>query len=698
MSTTHQNNTRVAPKTRTHTVLIIDDSPINLSVVMEHLRDKGYEVLVATSGEIGIERAAYVRPDIILLDVMLPGIDGFETCRRLKANPLTQKTPVIFMTVLSETNDKLRGFDAGAVDYVAKPLQPEEVIARISTHLRLYDLSYSLELQNERLAELSGKLGEQARQLRAARDELELRVAERTAELSAANAALSASEEHSRIVLSSISDAILIADPAGRPVYISPNAEQVIGFSSSQLFALSSLSQLFGDDLYSPAELDAQGQIENIERAILDAQGRQHILLITVKRVAISAGVTLYTCREITQRKELEAQLRQAQKMEAIGRLAGGVAHDFNNLLTVIIGHGTLLLDSDGELNNPAYRQDVAQILTASERAAALTRQLLAFSRQQVLELHVLNLNTVVEETVQMLKRLIGEDVTLNTKLEPALGAVYADTHQLQQILLNLAVNARDAMPNGGTLTIETMNAELDPLYARTHPGVSPGPHVMLAVSDTGVGMDAATRERIFEPFFTTKGPGQGTGLGLAMVHGIVSQSGGHIYLYSELGHGTTFKIYLPMVSASAESHAAPVPAPAELAGSETILLVEDEIGVRSLMRDVLESYGYTVLDAPAEQAIALAQSYSGPLHLLITDVVMPTLSGRDLAQALISLRPTTNVLYISGYTDNIIASRDMLPESYSFLQKPFTPEALARKVRTILDRTTAHLPSSAML
>ncbi len=698
MSAIQSTTSPPVPKARVHTVLIIDDSPINLSVIMNHLRDKGYEVLVATSGEIGIERAAYVRPDIILLDVMLPGIDGFETCRSLKANALTQKIPVIFMTVLNEVNDKLRGFDAGAVDYVAKPLQPEEVIARISTHLRLSDLSHSLELQNDRLAELSGKLGEQARQLRTARDELELRVAERTKDLSVANAALSASEEHYRIVLSSISDAVLIADTAGRPVFISPNTEQVFGYSASQLMGFGSLSQLFGADLYSLAELEAHGQIDNIERAIVDSQGRPHILLISVKRVAISAGVTLYTCREISQRKELEAQLRQAQKMEAIGRLAGGVAHDFNNLLTVIIGHSTLLLDSQANQDDPEYHDDLTQILTASERAAALTRHLLAFSRQQVLELHVLNLNTVVEETVQMLKRLIGEDVTLSTRLDPALGAVQADTHQLQQILLNLAVNARDAMPNGGTLTIETTNAELDPLYARSHVGVSPGPHVMLAVSDTGVGMDATTRERIFEPFFTTKALGQGTGLGLAMVHGIVSQSGGHIYLYSELGYGTTFKIYLPLVSAPVEALGLPALDPTSLGGSETILLVEDEIGVRNFMRDVLNSHGYIILDAPAEQALALAQHYREPIHLLITDVVMPKLSGRELAEAMLSLRPETNVLYISGYTDNIIASRDMLPETYSFLQKPFTPDALARKVRMILDRAAAHLPSPTML
>jgi two-component system, cell cycle sensor histidine kinase and response regulator CckA len=681
-----------------HTVLIIDDSPLNLSVIMEQLRREGLEVLVATSGEVGIERAVYVRPDIILLDVLLPGIDGYETCRRLQANQATSKTPVIFMTVLNETNDLVRGFSAGAVDYVNKPLKVDEVLARITTHLRLSDLSRSLEQQNMRLAELSGTLSEQKEQLHKAlteaqharqelekaRDELEIRVAERTQALSEANAALSSSEEHYRVILSSISDAVLIADKRDRPVFVSPNAGHVLGYDASALVAIGSMNRLFGGELVSQAELDSLGQVENLEREIIDSQGSSRILLVTVKRVAINTGTTLYTCRDITRRKELEAQLRQAQKMEAIGRLAGGVAHDFNNLLTVIIGHSTLLLEHPSA-HDEASLLDIQQIRVAGERAASLTRQLLAFSRQQVLEMQVLNLNTVLNETLQMLIRLIGEDIELVTHLAPDLSHVRADVHQMQQILLNLAVNARDAMPDGGTLTIETANVQIDTGYMRHYSAIAPGSYVALAVSDTGVGMDNRTRERIFEPFFTTKEPGRGTGLGLATVHGIVNQSGGHVYVYSELHYGTTFKIYLPCVVDEQTELLSPAE-PLSLDGSETILLVEDEQAVRNLVREVLSSHGYHVLEATAEGALDLARVYTGSIDLLLTDVVMPVMSGRELVEKMHVLKPDTRVLYMSGYTEHIIASRGMLPNTAAFLQKPFTPDILARKVRMVLD------------
>jgi two-component system, cell cycle sensor histidine kinase and response regulator CckA len=681
-----------------HTVLIIDDSPLNLSVIMEQLRREGLEVLVATSGEVGIERAAYVRPDIILLDVLLPGIDGFETCRRLKANQATQRTPVIFMTVLNDTSDMLHGFAAGAVDYVSKPLQADEVLARITTHLRLSDLSRSLEQQNERFAELSGTLSEQKEQLRmalaearsaqeelqAARDELEQRVQERTQELSEANAALSSSEEHYRVILSSISDAVLITDKHDRLVFVSPNAQRVIGYEPRALLAFGSLNTLFGGELFAHTDLDAAEQLDNIEREITDAEGRQRMLLISVRRVAINSGITLYTCRDITVRKELEAQLRQAQKMEAIGRLAGGVAHDFNNLLTVIIGHSTLLLEGNGH-DPQETRADLQQIRLAGERAAALTRQLLAFSRQQMFELQVLNLNDVLGETIQMLTRLIGEDIELLTNLAPELAHVRADVHQVQQIVLNLAVNARDAMPSGGVLTIETANVELDATYARNHSGVMAGRYVALIVSDTGVGMDAKTQERIFEPFFTTKEPGRGTGLGLATVHGIINQSGGHIYVYSEPTYGTTFKIYLPAVADGATPLMS-YPEPRSLDGSETILLVEDEQAVRNLVREVLRTHGYHVLEATAEGALDLARTYSEQIHLLVTDVVMPVMSGRELAERLLVLKPDIRVLYVSGYTEHMIANRGILPQTAAFLQKPFTPDVLARKVRVVLD------------
>src|SRR6266571_4899733 len=397
------------------------------------------------------------------------------------------------------------------------------------------------------------------------------------------------------------------------------------------------------------------------------------------------------TQRDITDLKRLEDQLRQAQKMEAVGRLAGGVAHDFNNLLTAILGSVELLL-RELEPASP-LRQDAAEIKKAGERAAALTRQLLAYSRRQVLNPEVLDLNRVVADMDRMLRRLIGEDVDLVTRPAPDLDAVRADRGQIEQVLVNLVLNARDAMPQGGKLTIETANVELDPGYVETHEGARAGAYALLAVSDTGSGMDAETTAHLFEPFFTTKEVGKGTGLGLATVYGIVKQSEGYITAYSEPGHGTTFKIYLPRAAAPGAASPTPPapPAPqgkATAGGSETILVVEDEEAVRSLSRRALEASGYTVLAAAdGPDAVRLLERYRGPIHLVLTDVIMPGMNGRELAQRLVQRRPGLRVLYMSGYPGDAIVHRGALEPGTAFLQKPFMPEDLARKVREVLDQ-----------
>jgi signal transduction histidine kinase len=383
-----------------------------------------------------------------------------------------------------------------------------------------------------------------------------------------------------------------------------------------------------------------------------------------------------------------EEQLRQAQKMEAIGQLAGGVAHDFNNLLTIISGYSDLLLN--GILGpKDAGREAVEEIRKAADRAAALTRQLLAFSRRQVLAPQVLVLNSIVQDMDKMLRRLIGEDIQLTSHLAADLGSVKADPGQIEQVLLNLAVNARDAMPRGGSLTIETANVTLDENYCRTHPDVQPGPFVMMAVTDTGCGMDAATLSRIFEPFFTTKGPGKGTGLGLATVYGIVKQSGGSIYVYSEVGRGTSFKVYLPRLEAAAVADVPVVVAPTQqVGGQETLLVVEDDEAVRALTRTVLRSNSYDVIEAvDADEALRWVEEHKEPIHLLVTDVVMPGMSGRELAERLKQLRPEMKVLFVSGYTDDAVVRHGLLEAEVAFLQKPFTPNALARKVREVLDK-----------
>jgi len=427
--------------------------------------------------------------------------------------------------------------------------------------------------------------------------------------------------------------------------------------------------------------LGDEDAVECVKKGISD-----YVLKDRMARLPSAIQRALQERVERKERGRLEEQLQQAQKMEAIGRLAGGIAHDFNNLLTVITGYSQLLLDHlpDGD----PIRAHVGQIKKAGDRAASLTRQLLAFSRKQVLAPQVLDLNRIVANTDKMLTRLIGEDIELVAVAYPDLGRVKADPGQIEQVIMNLAVNARDAMPQGGRLTIETANVDLDENYSSQRLVVIPGAYVMLAVSDTGTGMNSEIQSRIFEPFFTTKEQGKGTGLGLATVYGIVKQSGGYVWVYSEPGKGAAFKIYLPRVEEAADEVKKTEGVVRVTAGSETILVVEDNEPLRRLVCGVLEAKGYTLLEAGSgEEALKVIEAHTGPLGLLLTDVVMPRVNGPELAARLAPLHPEVKVLYMSGYTDNAIVHHGILDNGARFLQKPFTPEALARKIREVLDK-----------
>jgi nitrogen-specific signal transduction histidine kinase/ActR/RegA family two-component response regulator len=404
-------------------------------------------------------------------------------------------------------------------------------------------------------------------------------------------------------------------------------------------------------------------------------------------------------CEDITELKRaeeekalLQEQLRQSQKVEAIGRLAGGIAHDFNNLLTVIKGYSELsrLRFKEGD----PLRENMDEIQNATERAASLIRQLLAFSRRQVMEMKVLDLNTLLRDLDKMLRRVIGEDIALVTLLAEDLGRTRADVGQIEQVIMNLAVNAKDAMPSGGKLTIETANVELDKSYARSHVDVKQGHYVMFSVSDTGVGMTTEVRERIFEPFFTTKEKGKGTGLGLSTTYGIVKQSGGHIWVYSEQGKGTTFKIYLPRVNEPLEDITKDVLKEKLPRGNETILVVEDEEEVRKLTAKILERQGYRILETSnGDDALLACERRKGPIHLMLADIVMPGMSGSELAKLLKPLYPEIKILYMSGYTDNAVVRHGVLKKGVNYIQKPFTTEGLARKVREVLDKDSDKHP-----
>ena len=478
-------------------------------------------------------------------------------------------------------------------------------------------------------------------------------------------------------------DAMVIADDEGRYVEANAAACALYGLTRPAL-----LGHWIGD--FAEPGFDFQGAwctLGETGRAKGDfrlVRADQEVRDVELAATAdFLPGSHLVVLRDITERRQLEAQLRQSQKMEAVGRLAGGIAHDFNNLLAVISGYTELLLPS---LSAEGPQRARAQgILSAVDRAAGLTRQLLAFSRRQVLQPKVFDLNAVVAEVAKMARRLIGEDVELLTHLDPQLGRLKADPGQIEQVLMNLLVNARDAMPQGGTVSVETGNVVLDAAYVREHLGARPGRFVVLRVSDTGFGMSPETQRHIFEPFFTTKEKGKGTGLGLATVYGIVKQSDGYIWVDSQPGHGTRFQIFLPRVDAQAET-VSPVVTDTDLGGTETVLLVEDEEMLRSMAQEILVASGYHVLTASSgEEAMAVAGAHAGPIHLLLTDVVMPGMSGRQLARRLKPLRPETRVLYASGYTDDAIVQHGVLEPGAAFLQKPFTLAALSQKVREVL-------------
>ena len=623
-------------------LLLIEDSEDDAQLLVHELKRAGYDVRYERVDTEETLTAALNRQtwDLAIGDYSMPQFSGMAALRIIQERGLDLPFISVSGTITEEM--AVAAMRAGAKDYVTKG-HLQRLIPAIERELR----------------------------------ESEARAALRDAEASFATLV-----EFAPI-------GIYRSNPAGQFLSVNSALVHMLGYDSAdEVLQLDMGRDVYADTAERQRLLDrdtySDRQYDDVEATWKRKDGRLLQVQLSVRAVRNAAGQVDYYetfVRDVTDQRRLQQQLTQSQKMEAIGRLAGGVAHDFNNLLTVITSYSDLVYQ-DLPPDDPR-RDDVDQVRKAADGAAALTRQLLAFSRQQVLEPKVIDLNSVVDNLKKILQRVIGEDVELTTVLAAELAAVKADVSQIEQILMNLAVNARDAMPTGGKLTIETTNVDYDPERQQRSDGSTE--FVMLAVTDTGTGMDEATKARIFEPFFTTKQPGKGTGLGLATVYAIVTQAGGFIWVYSELGHGTSFKIYLPQVDAVATTAAvARVDLPR---GTETVLLVEDAAAVRAVARQVLQRQGYNVLEASdGEDALHLAARYQGTIDLVLTDVVMPRAGGRELAERLLTVRRDTRVLYMSGYTDDSVVRHGILEGGVAYLQKPFSPEGLARKVREVLD------------
>ena len=665
-------------------VLIIDDDPQNLAIMTDLLETIEVTVLVAEDGESGVKRGCYADPDLILLDIMMPGIDGYETCRRLKADPKTREIPVICMTALADTEHKLRGFEAGCVDYITKPFRREEVLARVGVHLRLRRL---------------------VRELGDARDSLEQRVEERTSQLSQMNLelqkeiaerkqageALRASERKFHAIFDNAFQLMGLMTPGG--TLLDTNRTSLV-YSGRDESAL--VYQCFWDSPWWNATPETKAQLKE---AVLQAaagrfvrfevphrrgDGSLHYLDFSIKPVRDEEGNVVLLIpegRDITEHRKLGEQLRQSQKMEAVGTLAGGIAHDFNNILTAIIGFGCIL-DMQLEAGSP-LKGYLNEMLASADRAVNLTKNLLCFSRKKVIDPGPRRLNDIVTRLDEFLLRIIGEDVEYKTVLDPQDLVINVDSGQIEQVLMNLVANARDAMSSGGSLIIRTERLDI----AEQFPGLllEPGSYAVLSVSDTGTGMDESAQQRIFEPFFTTKEPGHGTGLGLSIVYGIIQQHNGEISVYSEPGLGTTFKIYFKLIGARAEvvrPAAAQLPLPG---GTETILVAEDDGDVRKFITHTLKKFGYRVIEAvDGEDAVRQFAEHKEGIQLLILDLVMPKMNGREAYQEICKLKQGIPALFSSGYTADIINRRGGLDEGINFISKPMTPRDLLVKVRDV--------------
>ncbi len=693
-------------------ILVIDDDVTILKLVSKHLEHHGYAVSTVTEGDKALPQAKSLRPNLILLDVMMPDVDGFEVCRRLKADEATHHIPVIFLTALTDMNHKIKGFEVGGVDYITKPVRLAELQARVNTHLALRHLQRQLNLQNQQLQQEISRREQAEIALQAANEALAEKVKLRTVELEAANASLKQEiierqqaemalrQSHTRYhnlaanIPGMIYQFLLRPDGSMAFPYISPGSVAICGLTPEE--AQENPQDLF--DMVHPEDLaHFHETIEQsaetmtpwhwIGRIIIEGQTKWLRGDSRPERQPDHSILWDGLLIDITERKQLEEQLYQAQRLEAVGQLAGGVAHNFNNLLTAIMGYAGLSLESLPP--DHSATEDLRGIQRMSQRGAELTRHLLTFTRNQLIQPRVVNLNRAVERLEKMLRQLLTETIELHTHLAPDVGQVKMDVGQFEQVLVNLVLNARDAMPDGGSVTITTELLALDGAGRNQYKELEPGKYVRLVVADTGLGMDRETQARIFEPFFTTKEVDQGTGLGLSICFGVVKQHGGHIAVESEVGQGTQFEILLPQFEVLPPTDGTHEQDKRPSGGTETILLVEDDPSIRTVTARALSKQGYTVLEAKdGTAALRLIERQNiSRLHLLLTDVVMPRLGGVPLAERLQAQYPTLKVIFMSGHPDDRTDGQTIPRPEAPFLTKPYTPTTLLRQVRAVLDR-----------
>ena len=682
-------------------ILIVDDREDNRYLLESLLKGNGHDVEAAANGAEALERIKAGEIELIVSDILMPVMDGFQLCRIVKTDERLRHIPfIIYTATYTGPKDQEFAIKIGADRFILKPCEPDvfmEAIRDVMTTAMDHHITSittpeheeeMLKLYSERLVrKLETKMLELEKEVQARR-EAEKALRESEARLIEAQR------------LARMGDFIWDVE-TGKTTW-SDALFDLLGYDKSDTIDYDKVHE----KIHHPDDLERVNQW--LDRCITSGQD---ILSPNEYRIVRKDGEIFFvrtvgnirrrpgkkpeifaTVQDITEhkraeedQKSLEEQLRQSQKLEAVGLLSGGIAHDFNNLLTTIIGNAELVLMSIPK-DNP-LRENIEGIKAAGEQSATLTRHLLSFSRKQVLQPTVINLNEIALNMEKMLCRMIGEDIEMKTILDPDLGQIEADSGQIEQVIMNLVVNARDAMPDGGKITIETANVDLDEDYTRSHIAVAPGPYVMLSVSDTGTGMSREVQSQIFEPFFTTKG--KGTGLGLSTVYGIVKQSKGNIWVYSEPGKGTTFKIYLPRVEKPASGTKRNAETTDTPTGSETILVVEDDEMVRNFAVKVLKGYGFKVLTAAdGDEAIKISGEHRKPIHLMLTDVIMPGISSRDMEESLKSSRPEMKVLYMSGYTDNTIVHHGVLDSGKAFIGKPFSPDSLGRKVREMLDFT----------